>query len=748
MLELKDAHNNHQDNLAYNMASEKFKLFQMQLQGSINKYKSTFAYGLHEKKSQRTGVNHPRVEDVLALQRILDDAKYTLSLKDAFLEYIDNPDHFSWRKLCPLRRYVRNAVNQYIKQHNIESLELTDAILSSLENQGASDNLHVSEEDSDTQGSKEEKASENTRRIEHLQHKLRENQESLEAAQLEVKRLTLAKQSVQNAVNLNDQEELLSAKKELQNAKESLNKAETEIERLKNECQELLKVKNQNEAKIVHSESNSEEYRLLNAELSCLQKEAQSVSAELIQAKKENQSISEELLLAQNEKRQIKELLDQVQEEKQSIIGDINQVKKETQHLSDKLNLSEAERQRFGNDLSQAQTNLVSTKKLLDTAEKSRDQAIRAQDMLQRKNEQFVRIIHQQNFIITSLHSKISDLKTKIESFKNHASVMINSLSTMFLKVVKYFKKAIDDKSTPKKVGPSDQVTAESNSVDASHSGEEFRELARKQVLSPQNEGWGEIHALVRDYKVPRSDQSFVKNLLPNHEMCENILEQAVSEVMQLCEQAKQSIFNPELIDHDVQINSNTMISQTKSNLISEKVSVVSESSSVVNQDASEDNTPPPVPPRSPELSHTSPMNSARSPKIVRRINQEAPQNSVPSSPPPAPPFADDKNADAPFAGGAFFSEQNKSPVVPQKNQEVSESVLDPIESNSEQTDSIADQLNSNAILIKDALLNKFDHANKLWRNAEKTELGRKEKESNKNSSDTDGVSETEWKLA
>lgn len=210
--------------LAFKAAQDKFKQFNDTLQAAIDKYKSTFAFRYHERKSQASGVDHPRVVDVKALQAILDNAEYSVSVKDAMLSYIDDREHFRGSKLSPLRRYIRNAIQSYIKLHNIESLELSDMILAMHLTSEIDEYKPKSEDDSDTQTVDEPKEDSTALRqeLQRVHQQLLQTQQRFmhhtDQAQKMITAKDLAQQQVQEALEkaIIERDQALRDKQQLQ----------------------------------------------------------------------------------------------------------------------------------------------------------------------------------------------------------------------------------------------------------------------------------------------------------------------------------------------------------------------------------------------------------------------------------------------------------------------------------------------------------------------------------------------------
>ncbi len=231
--------NNLARDAALTTAKVKFELFREKLQAAVDKYKSTLTYRVHEKTSKKTGTIHPRLADVNELQTILNNASYNVPLKDDMLKYINDREHFKRSKLSPLRRYVRNAVNQYIKEHNIESLELIDAILAiySKDNEASVGTVQESvDEDSESKFSEDLQA--HLKIINQQQLELQQAQQRLQDAQREVERLNASPVILQVAEekfeSVEEKQrirlELIHATNELAVTKESLVVATTSLD--------------------------------------------------------------------------------------------------------------------------------------------------------------------------------------------------------------------------------------------------------------------------------------------------------------------------------------------------------------------------------------------------------------------------------------------------------------------------------------------------------------------------------------
>ncbi len=301
--------NNLARDAALTTAKVKFELFREKLQAAVDKYKSTLTYRVHEKTSKKTGTIHPRLADVNELQTILNNASYNVPLKDDMLKYINDREHFKRSKLSPLRRYVRNAVNQYIKEHNIESLELIDAILAiySKDNEASVGTVQESvDEDSESKFSEDLQA--HLKIINQQQLELQQAQQRLQDAQREVERLNASPVILQVAEekfeSVEEKQrirlELIHATNELAVTKESLVVATTSLDQATKRNRDLELENKQQAVSLNKATASLDQSTKRNRELELeLESKQQAVSlgeaaASLDQATKRNRDLEHE----------------------------------------------------------------------------------------------------------------------------------------------------------------------------------------------------------------------------------------------------------------------------------------------------------------------------------------------------------------------------------------------------------------------------------------------------------------------
>jgi hypothetical protein len=97
-------------------AEKKIASFKAKLKEEIENYESQWYYGwyLKDQDDENPNDNHPRVQNVIDLKKLIDDSSLAAPLAKNLLEYIDGSNnHFSWAWFSPLKDYVRDAVNEF-----------------------------------------------------------------------------------------------------------------------------------------------------------------------------------------------------------------------------------------------------------------------------------------------------------------------------------------------------------------------------------------------------------------------------------------------------------------------------------------------------------------------------------------------------------------------------------------------------------------------------------------------------------
>lgn len=184
------------------VAQEQRDQFKRDLSEALNSYTASWYHQdriTYQKKHPKW--THPRIEDVKALEKIINENTATTDLVNDIIDYIDGDnDHFWFAWFSPLRDYMRDAVDNFTAKHNTEIIDrdlqlVSDKPFKKLSGDSLSEDLSDDQSTAENPSESPSQIDRLSRQLESINLQLQEKEKAIQQSNSELSQLRAAIQS-------------------------------------------------------------------------------------------------------------------------------------------------------------------------------------------------------------------------------------------------------------------------------------------------------------------------------------------------------------------------------------------------------------------------------------------------------------------------------------------------------------------------------------------------------------------------